>query len=340
MKKTLIVSPAWVGDMIMAQCLFKLIKQREPDTQIDILAPRSTAALAKRMPEITEVFTLPLGHGDFSFNARRRLGLQLREQQYDHAIVTTNSWKSALTPFFANIPLRTGWRGEWRYGLLNDVRQLDKTRYPLMIERFMALGLPANATLEKPYVYPALHVKPDDVDKALEKVQIKQPTQPVLALCPGAAFGPAKRWPTAHFAKVAQEKIAEGWQIWIFGSPNEKNLAADIQALTQNRCVDLCGRTNLVEAIDLLSLANAVVSNDSGLMHIAAALKKRLVVLYGSSSPIFTPPLADPSKMSILSMGLDCSPCFKRTCPLGHLKCLQDLLPAKVLEALSQLQKA
>lgn len=335
MKQYLIVGPAWVGDMIMAQCLFKLLKQRDPTAQIDVVAPKSTHALLQRMPEVRDAILVPLGHREFGLKTRYQLGKQLREKKYDHAIVTTNSWKSALIPFFANIPKRTGWVGECRYGLLNDARRLDKTQYPLMIERFMALALNKEETLSTPYPKPNFAVNDNDIQQALQKVGLPQPQKPVLALCPGAAFGPAKRWPPQHFAAVAKAKIKEGWDVWIFGSPNEKVLADNIQAHCDNACVDLCGKTRLLEAIDLLSLASAVVSNDSGLMHTAAALQKPLVVLYGSSSAKFTPPLSESVKM--LSLNLPCSPCFKRECPLGHFKCLNDLTPQQALEALETL---
>ncbi len=328
-KKYLIIGPAWVGDMVMAQTLFSLLKQQAP-CHITVLAAPWSHGLLARMPEVDAALTLPFGHGEFNFSARWKLGRSLREKKFDHAIVLANSWKSAIIPFAAKIPLRTGWRGEMRYILLNDVRTLDKKRYPLMIERFMALGLPAGKSLPEPR-WPLLQINDAQRKNALEKF-ILSTNKPILALCPGAEYGPAKRWPTSHFADVANSKMLDGWQVWLFGSAKETPLATEIQQLTSNRCVDLTGKTSLAEAIDLLSQAHAVVCNDTGLMHMAAALARPIVAVYGSSSPGFTPPLA--KKIDIATLKLSCSPCFARTCQFGHTACLQDLSSQRVLQGI------
>lgn len=330
--KILIIGPAWVGDMVMAQALFKLLKEQNPAAVIDVLAPAWSAGLLERMPEVRQALTMPLNHGQLALTQRWRLGRDLRAQHYDQAIVLPNSWKSALVPYAAHIPRRTGWRGEWRFGLLNDVRYLDKQRLPLMVQRFLALGHEntANIELDEKKYRPTLCVSTNAITTILAKFNLPYPIQPILALCPGAEFGPAKRWPTEYYGQIAQQKLAEGMQVWLFGSIKDQPIAAEIQQHTNNRCIDFTGRTNLGEAVDLLSLASLVVSNDSGLMHIAAALQRPLIVVYGSSSPRFTPPLSD--NVKILSLQLDCSPCFKRVCPLGHLKCLRDLSPELVLQ--------
>jgi heptosyltransferase-2 len=292
------------------------------------------------MPEVRTSFDLPLKHGEFGFFARKKIGSSLRGK-YQQAILLPNSWKSALVPFFADIPQRTGWRGEMRYGLLNDIRTLDKEQYPLMIERFAALALPVRSPLPENLPYPLLHIESRARESALHRHGL-QLDRPVLALCPGAEFGPAKRWPERHYAAVAAERIEGGEQVWIFGSEKDAPVADMIRnalpELQRARCYNLAGKTKLAEAIDLLSCADAVVSNDSGLMHIAAALNRPLVAVYGSSSPQFTPPLS--AAVEIVRLGLDCSPCFKRECPLGHLNCLNQLPPVHVLEALSRLPRA
>jgi len=336
-RKILVVAPAWVGDMVMAQTLFTTLKQ-QGDCIIDVIAPKHSGPLADRMPEIRRFIELPLGHGAFSLSTRYKIGRSLVGEAYDQAIVLPNSWKSALMPWFAKIPVRTGWVGEMRYGLLNDARPLDKKAYPPMIERFAALAYPKNKTLPARLPWPELKASEQNLSQALKKLNISANGKPILGLCPGAEFGPAKRWPDAYYAKIAEQKLAEGWDIWIFGSPKEQAQAAHIQFKTNNAWVDLVGKTSLADAIDLMSATTAIISNDSGLMHIASALKKPLVVMYGSSSPAFTPPLSD--KVKILSLELSCSPCFKRECPLGHMNCLKQLKPEVVYASLNELVSA
>lgn len=335
--KILIVGPSWVGDMVMAQTLFVCLKQRHPDCEIDVLAPEWSRPILERMPEVRAALSFPLGHGVLDIASRRRIGKSLTGQ-YDQAILLPNSLKSALVPFFADIPLRTGWKGEMRYGLLNDIRTLDKDRYPLMIERFMALAYEDGAELAKPYPQPRLQIDEASRSAALAKFGLSL-DRPVLALCPGAEFGEAKRWPAEHYAKVAEVKIRAGWQVWLFGSKNDHPGGEDIRNRLipglREEVVNLAGETSLAEAIDLMSAAGAVVSNDSGLMHVAAALNRPLVGVYGSTSPQFTPPLAD--QVEIVRLGLECSPCFERTCRYGHYNCLRELKPRPVLEALERL---
>ncbi len=334
-KKILIVGPAWVGDMVMAQTLFIYLKSLQ-DCEIDVIAPKWSEPLLDRMPEVRNAFALGIGHGKLMLKERYHAAKSLRTQRYDQAILCPNSFKSALLPFWAKIAVRTGWMGEYRYGLLNDIRKLDKQKYPLMIERFMALALENKEPLRNhEHIHPKLVVDETEVSKALSKFNLDKNSGPILALCPGAEFGPAKRWPDAHYAEVAQQKQKEGWQVWLFGSPKDKSVSDAINQATNNQCHDLTGNTSLAEAIDLLSLANMVVSNDSGLMHIAAALNRNLVVVYGSTSPKFTPPLNE--KKEILQLNLSCSPCFDRQCRFDHLNCLNDLQPKLVLDAITRL---
>ncbi|RRJ82361.1 lipopolysaccharide heptosyltransferase II [Aestuariirhabdus litorea] len=336
--KILVVGPSWVGDMVMAQTLFIHLAGQHPGCVIDVLAPAWSRPLLERMPQVRRAIDLPLGHGALQLSVRRQLGLTLRVEGYDWAITLPNSFKSALVAAWARIPRRTGWRGEMRYGLLNDLRVLDKQRYPLMIERFIALGQDAGAALPSPLPAPRLEIDPGSRAQAVESLGLNR-ERPVLVLCPGAEFGEAKRWPEAAYAQVAKARLEQGWQVWILGSDKDREGAERIrQALPdslQSCCENLAGRTVLAQAVDLISLANAVVSNDSGLMHIAAALHRPLVVVYGSTSPAFTPPL-NPNH-AVVSLGLECSPCFKRDCPLGHTNCLKQLPSSRVLEALDRL---
>lgn len=336
----LVVGPSWVGDMVMAQSLFIQLVREQPGVAIDVLAPGWSEPLLSRMPEVRHGIVMPVGHGELGLAVRWRLGRRLAQQKYRQAIVLPNSLKSALVPLFAGIPRRTGWRGEARYGLLNDLRVLDPVRYPLMIERFIALGLPRNADLPHPLPRPRLLADPEAAQALAEEVGLGEDA--FIAFCPGAEFGPSKRWPENHYAYLAKELIERGLRVALFGSANDQPIAAAIveaiPAALRSRCMDLTGRTALGQAIDLLSRADLVVSNDSGLMHIAAALDRPLVALYGSTSPDFTPPLSD--RVRIESLPVDCGPCFQRQCPLSHHKCMRDLAPARILAAVNALLEA
>lgn len=340
-QRLLIVGPAWVGDMVMAQSLFISLRQRFPDVPIDVLAPAWSRPILERMPEVDAAIVMPVGHGRLDLGRRWRLGQALAKKQYKAAYVLPNSFKSALIPLFAGIPQRVGWRGEMRFGLLNDIRLLDTARYPLMVQRFVALAYPDHATLPAALPRPRLQVDAAGVAELLANKGLSL-DRPVLALCPGAEFGPAKRWPERHFASLTEAMIARGWQVWLFGSDHDRAVAEQIigslDAPGYARSRNLAGQTTLSQAIDLLSCATAVVSNDSGLMHIAAALGRPLVALYGSTSPAFTPPLAE--QVETLSIPVDCGPCFQRQCPRGDLKCLTELSPAMVLAGLERLLDA
>ncbi len=336
--KILIIGPSWVGDMVMAQSLFISLKQNNPEAEIDVLAPGWCKALVDHMPQINRAIEMTIGHGELAIGKRRALASSLKQENYDQAIVLPNSFKSALIPWFAGIPVRTGWRGEARGWLLNDCRVLNKQSYPLMVERFIALAYPDQAILPAELPRPALDVNADSFVLVLEKLSLAI-EKPVLILCPGAEFGEAKKWPASGYAAVASHWLSENGQVWILGSPNDsKDAEKIINSLAQESvrdCIDLTGKTSLGDAIDLMSCATRVISNDSGLMHIAAALERPQVVIYGSTSPAFTPPLAD--KVEIVSLDLECSPCFKRNCPLGHTNCLKLLEPEQVIRSLDEL---
>lgn len=332
----LVVGPAWVGDMVMAQTLFRILRQQRPEREIDVLAPAWSLPLLARMPEVRRGLVLDTAHGELGLRKRYQLGMELRRQRYGQAILLPNSLKSALVPFFAQIPVRTGWRGEMRFILLNDIRLLIKRRYPLMIQRFAALAFKPNADLPADLPRPRLQIDAAAAQSLSEEFGLAG--APFLALCPGAEFGPAKRWPSAHFATLAQQWLDRGWRVALFGSANDKPVTAEIAGLLQagaEQVVDLAGRTSLEQAVDLMSRAGGVVANDSGLMHIAAALERPLAVVYGSTSPGFTPPLSD--TVTVHQLEVDCGPCFERECPLGHMKCLQQLAPQPVAAALHQL---
>ena len=330
--RILIMGPNWVGDMVLAHSLFQIIKQQHPGVLIDVAAPAWTIPLLERMPEVSEAIALPFRHGQLALGERIRFGRSLRTRHYDQAILLTNSLKSAVLPFAANIPKRTGFTGEMRYGLLNDIRTLNKSLLPRTVDRFVSLGLEKNQPLPAIIPDPHLYADTGKINATLARLERKPPAAPVLGLCPGAEYGEAKRWPAEYYAEVASHALDSGWEVWLFGSEKDIPVTTRINALTNGRCFDLGGKTSLGEAIDLMSLTNTVVSNDSGLMHVAAALGKKVIAIYGSSDPYHTPPMN--SEAVILWLKLDCSPCFKRECPLGHLNCLKQLAPEEVIKCL------
>ena len=327
--KTLVVAPSWIGDAILSHPLLMRLKEADPQGAIDVLGPAWVLPVYRRMPEVAGTHALPFGHGELRLGERRRFARTL--PQYDRAVVLPNSLKSALIPWHAAIPVRTGWRGEMRYGLLNDLRILDEAVLPLIAERYAALAQPKGETLRRPLPDPRLTVDAAARDATVARLGLAT-AKPIAAFAPGAEYGPAKRWPPRHYATLARELVSRGYTVWLFGSPKDAEVTAEIRRLAGGACVDLAGKTTLDEAIDLLSLAARVVSNDSGLMHVAAALDRPMAALFGSSSPAHTPPLS--SRARVISLQLACSPCFARVCPLGHTNCLEQLEPAHVLTTL------
>lgn len=327
MPRILVVAPSWVGDALMSQPLLTLLKQREPQLQIDVLGPAWALPIYRRMPEVADTVESPFVHGELALARRRRLGRELRGRGYRRAYVLPNSFKSALLPWFAGIPERIGYVGEFRHGLLNAARRLDKAALPLMVERFAHLADPPGSVPERPVPRPRLRV--GDAERATLAGHLGLATdKPVACFCPGAEYGPAKRWPPAHFGALAARLGAAGYAVWLIGSAKERELGEAIRAAGGAAAINLCGKTSLDQAVVLLSHARVVVSNDSGLMHVAAALDRPMVALYGSSSPGFTPPLSDRAR--VVKLDLPCSPCFARVCPLGHFDCMIRLTPDRV----------
>lgn len=325
--KTLIVAPAWVGDMVMAHTLVQRLVAWPDTGEIHMAAPPATAPLAQRMPGVSKTHVVEFAHGELGIGKRRRVGRQLRHENYQQAFVLPNSWKSALLPWFAGIKRRTGWHGEARYVLLNDRRRLERERYPLMIERFMALADPGGALPLQPYPLPQLEPDAENLSRLLHELGLRG--EGVTVLCPGAEFGAAKKWPAHHYADIAGRVMGSGRQVWLMGSPKDAEDCAEIAAAAPG-VTDLSGRTTLLDAVDLISVAEQVVCNDSGLMHVACALGRPTVGIFGSTSPQFTPPLGE--KAAVVQLELECRPCFKRTCPLGHLQCLEGLQPERVAD--------
>jgi heptosyltransferase-2 len=332
MARVLIVAPSWIGDTLLAQPLFARLHEKHPGLVLDALAPAWTKPVLERMPEISETFVSPFAHGELHLGERYRLGKSLRDRRYDEAIVLPNTIKAALVPFFARIPVRTGFIGEGRRGLLNRVHRLDRKALPLMAERYAQLAEAPGEPVHRPLSPVRLAVNEANRDAAVKHFGLDC-SRPIAVFAPGAEFGPAKRWPTRHFAALATLLAARGFAVWLVGSPKERALGEEIAAAASGAARNLCGAMDLASAIDIMSAASVVVSNDSGTMHVAAALGRPLVALYGSSSPDHTPPLG-PAR--IARIPIECSPCFKRECPLKHFRCMGDLTPERVLAEVEQ----
>jgi heptosyltransferase-2 len=327
--KILVVGPSWIGDTVLAQPLVKLLRERHADLTLDWLAPGWTLPVVRRMPEVRRALASPFEHGELNLAERRRLGRELRGEKYDQAIVLPNTLKSALVPLHARIPRRTGYRGEMRWLTLNDVRQLDEAALPQMAQRYAALGLDRGEPLPSALPRPQLSVSDTHRLATLDALGLTGTTRPV-AMCPGAEYGPAKRWPPSYFAELARDLTREGDTVWLIGSSKDAPIGDDIVRLSGGSCRNLCGKTTLDQAIDLLASARVAITNDSGLMHVAAALGTPLVAIYGSSTPEHTPPMSPLA--SIVKIDIACSPCFERTCPLGHFNCMMQLKPQQVYE--------
>lgn len=330
-QQILIAGPAWVGDMVMAQSLFITLKHKPFPVEIDVLAPVWSNPILARMPEVREAINLPVGHGEFGLLRRYQLGKSLRSKKYNQAIITPRSYKAALVPFFAKAKQRTGYRGEMRYGVINDMRSLDKGILKQTVQRYVALAAEKGTSQAPNIPFPRLTVDKNNLQQLLDKLDLKLST-PVVALLPGAEYGEAKRWPVEYYKQLANKLYEQGFQVWILGS--EKDYAAAEIIAKGKIAINLCGKTNLEDSIDLLSVCKSAVTNDSGLMHIAAAVDIPLVAIYGSSTPDYTPPLTE--KVKIEYLALECSPCFKRVCPLGHTNCLKELKPELIFQSVQK----
>ncbi|MCW9710762.1 lipopolysaccharide heptosyltransferase II [Avibacterium sp. 21-586] len=341
----LIIGPSWVGDMMMSHSLYQCLKQQYPDCQIDVLAPNWCKPLLERMPEVRRALTMPIGHGTFGLKQRYEIGKSLRNQ-YDMAIVLPNSLKSAFIPAFAKIARRHGWKGESRYFFLNDLRT-NKNDYPMMVQRYVALAYEKNAVptaAQMAFPYPYLQVSSQQIEqtKSHFHAQLAQAkNRPAIGFCPGAEFGPAKRWPHYHYAVLAQMLIEKGYSIRLFGSAKDEQVGDEIRAsLPENLqpyCLNLAGQTSLNQAVDLIADCQGVVTNDSGLMHVAAAVQRPLVALYGPTSPQYTPPLSHQAVIIRLQKGGLEKIRQGKDSVEGYHQSLIDITPAMVVEKLSEI---
>ena len=318
--RILVVAPNWIGDALMAQPLLARLREKRTEVRIDVLAPDWVAPVLRRMPGVDEVIAAPLRHSALQLRERWRLGRLLRARGYEQAIVLPNSWKTALVPFFADIPLRSGYIGESRYGLLNLSYRAEAAREPMALH-YARLSEPPGSAPTQPLPEPRLTL---DAEAARATVQRFGIERRYMVFCPGAEYGPAKRWP--YFAELAARMPLP---VVLLGSTREREICEAVPGL------NLAGKTSLDEALDLIGCAELVVSNDSGLMHVAAALRRPQVALFGSSSPEHTPPLSPLAR--VVWLHIECSPCYARVCPLGHFRCMRDLTVERVLDEIARL---
>ncbi len=322
--------------MVMVQSLFMSLKHQNQENMIDVVVPAWSAPVIARMPEVRRVIEVDIAHGELQLAKRISVGKSLRHQ-YDQAIILPRSFKSALIPYFAKIPQRTAYRGEMRYGIVNDMRRLDKNITFKAVERYVNLGEAASNLMQAPKIrFPKLRVDLDKRHKAALRLGVHE-TMPAVALMPGAEFGPSKRWPARYFGEIASIFKQEGYKVYIFGSPKDHVIGEEIVASSNGSATNLCGQTTLEEVIDLISLVKIAITNDSGLMHIATAVDRPAVVIYGSITPEYTPPLSNIAEIQYLN--LDCSPCWQKQCPYGHYNCLRNLAVSRVYESAIKLLK-
>ena len=337
MNRILVIAPNWIGDAVMSQPLLAAIKASYPHAVIDVLATPWVAPVYRACREVTELIEADLRHGQLQWGLRRALAAQIKKRNYASCYVLPNSLKSALIPWLATIPARIGYQGELRRFLLTETKaNSPKTQRIPMVEHYANLCAPSgnlNTTINPPYLVPMASAL-ESARARLQAAGIQ--TDALVVLCPGAEYGPSKRWPAAHFALLVQSILKEKptASVVLLGSPSDRAIGDAIvsSAASQSRTFNWCGATSLDEAIAIISLCSKVVSNDSGLMHISAALQVPQVAIFGSSDPNHTPP--NSAKASIISLHLPCSPCHQRECPLGHLNCLKQISPERVFAAL------
>ena len=296
--KILLISPSWVGDAVIAQSLYKRLRENDSSVSLDVLAPSWTLPIISRMPEVSNAILLPFRHGELSLRYRWKFGKGFLNKNYEWVIVLPNSLKSSIVPWATNISKRTGWLGEFRYFFLNDISRLIKRDHPLMVQRFCALANNFEPIGDK-FTFPSLKINSGNLE-LIGKGFALNLNQETLILCPGAEFGPAKRWPAQNYASIANHYLSRNKQIILLGSQKDiqvcKQIESNINPKETEYFFNLCGKTSLEDTVDILSMG-LVVSNDSGLMHVAAAVNSKQVALFGPTDPEFTPPLNKNSKI-------------------------------------------
>ncbi len=317
--------------MVMAQALYKALHSDSTSAQIHVVAPEWSRPLLARMPQVSKVHSLDVAHGEFGLFKRRHLGKQLRSEGFSQAIVLPRSFKSALVPWVAKIPRRVGDIGEFRHGLLTNAFPSNKDKsIPSVCNYLRYINIESDITLVKKQYFPELSVDHANQAKVLEDNAIAADV-PLIACMVGAEYGPSKQWPVEHFASLIKMLKQQGMNVCLLGSAKDIEVGQQIESQCDESVFNLCGKTSLLDAIDILAACHVAVSNDSGLMHIAAAVDTPVIAMYGATTPAYTPPLH--SKAKSFYVRLACSPCWQRTCQYQHYRCLKDIMPQDVYSA-------
>jgi heptosyltransferase II len=327
----LVVPYMWIGDFVRCHSVIKLLKARFPDRPVDVLSTTLCAPLTDYMPGLRQAFIVDLPRSRIALKDQLALARRLKGENYGSALIMPRTWKSALAPFLAQIPERTGFVGEMRFILLNDVRRGEK-KLPRMVDRCAALALPPDAPLPSEWPLPELKVPPGETESWRRRLGLNSEGRPAVVLAPGAV-GPSKRWPASAYAALARRLMAEGFAVWVVGGPEEKLLAAEIIGDTHAR--DLTGH-DLRNAILALASASIAVSNDSGLLHVAAALGTAAIGIFGPTSPWHWAPLNPLAATIETKTKVECRPCHKPVCRLVHHRCMREIPPEQVLAAIRQ----
>jgi heptosyltransferase-2 len=342
--RTLVISPNWIGDAVMAQPLLRLLKRARPERAIDVLAPPQVVPVWRRIQEADDILATPFRHRALQLGERLRYARLLKRRGYRDAYVLPNTLKYALIPWLARIPHRIGYKGESRYGIVN-VMHHDERPQRSMVPFYAALSREPGLPLHDPRwetMRPRLVVAGEETERVAARLAVDL-GRPLIAFAPGAEFGSAKRWPPAYYGALARQVVRAlpGAQIALMGSPNDHDTCKQVQACAGQAgsgMLNLSGQTSLDDAITLLAQATAVVANDSGLLHVASALNRPVVALYGSTDPDYAPPLSDLART--VSLRLPCSPCRQRECPLGHHDCMNNMRVEQVWGELAAVLQA
>jgi heptosyltransferase-2 len=331
----LLVPYMWIGDFVRCHTIIQMLRQRFPDRPVDVLSTTLTAPLTDYMPGLRQAIIVDLPRKVLALARHRALAARLKAENYGTTLVMPRTWKSALAPFLAGIPERIGFAGEARLLLLNDLR-FGERALPRMIDRCAALALPKGAKLPSELPAPRLQVPASEVSAWRDRRGLTENGRPVVTLAPGAV-GPSKRWTSAGYAALSRRLLAEGFAVWVLGGPGEKPLAAEIVGDSAAR--DLTG-SDLRDAILALASASAAVSNDSGLLHVAAALGTPSIGIFGPTSPWHWAPLNPLAATIQTASKLDCQPCHKPVCRFGHHRCMQEIGTDQVFTAVQSALKA